>query len=271
MPRLSWDRNKDRKYATGTDHGILFLRNPDGTYSKGVVWNGLTAVSINPSGGEPTAFWADNAKYLNLLSAEELSLTIEAYSYPRSFKPCLGRRELIDGVTVTQQKRQMFGFCFRSLIGNAEEGNDYSYEIHIIYGCTASPSEKTYSTINDSPEAVTLSWEVSTLPEVVEGFKPTAHFVFSGPRYKDTGLMNVLRAIEDLLYGLDDDVYVLDSDGENILDSEGEPVKSFASEPHLPSLQEIQEVYNSEAFAAASDDTMILDSSGSKIRTFVPN
>lgn len=243
MPRLSWDKTKDRIYETGTDRGVLFLRNADGTYSGGVVWNGLTAVTLNPSGGEATAFWADNAKYLNLLSAEELGLTIEAYSYPRAFKPCLGRRELAPGVTVSQQKRQMFGFSFRSLVGNAEKGDDYSYKVYIIYGCMASPSERAYSTINDSPEAVTLSWEVSTLPIKLDGFKPTSEFVFDGARFKKLGLMNVLHAIEDILYGTKDTEsrlpeleelpalyvwhrYIRDSDGDTILDSDGNPLVS---------------------------------------------
>lgn len=243
MPRLVWDRTKERTYETGTDRGVLYLRNTDGTYSDGVVWNGLTSVSLNPSGAEASAFWADNVKYLNLLSAEELGFTIEAYSYPRQFRACLGRKELAPGITASQQKREMFGFSFRSLIGNAEQGTDCSYKLHVIYGCMASPSERSYATVNDSPEAVTLSWEISTLPIRVDDMKTTAEFEFDGKRFKSLGLMNVLHAIEDILYGTDDTParlilpeelpalytyfrYIRDSEGEIILDSYGEPLLS---------------------------------------------
>jgi len=243
MPRLVWDRTRERTYETGTDHGVLYIRNPDGTYSDGVVWNGLTTVTLNPSGAEASAFWADNIKYLNLLSAEELSFTVEAYSYPRQFRNCLGRKELVSGVLVGQQKRDMFGFSFRSLIGNAEQGTDYSYKLHVIYGCTASPSERSYATVNDSPEAVTLSWEISTLPIKVDDAKTTAEFEFDGKRFKSLGLMNVLHAIEDILYGTDDTParlilpeelpalytyfrYIRDSSGDIILDSDGQPLMS---------------------------------------------
>ena len=243
MSRLIWDRTQERIYETGTDHGVLYLRNSDGTYSDGVVWNGLTSVSLNPSGAEASAFWADNVKYLNLLSAEELGFTIEAYSYPRQFRNCLGRREVVPGFMVSQQKREMFGFSFRSLIGNAEQGTDYSYKLHVIYGCMASPSERSYATVNDSPEAVTLSWEISTLPIRVDDMKTTAEFEFDGKRFKSLGLMNVLHAIEDVLYGTDDTParlilpeelpalytyfrYIRDSDGETILDSDGQPILS---------------------------------------------
>lgn len=243
MSRLVWDRPRDRRYETGVDRGVLFLRADDGSYGNGVAWNGLAAVTKSPSGAEPTPFWADNMKYLNLLSAEELGLTIEAYSYPRAFRSCLGKATLMNGITISQQKRQGFAFSFRSLVGNAIEGNDFSYKIHLIYGCWASPSEKAHNTINESPEPITLSWEISTLPINVEGFKPTSEFVFDGPAYKEAGLMNVLRAIERILYGTDEtesriptleeirDIYIyerylLDSDGETLLDSKGRPMSS---------------------------------------------
>lgn len=243
MARLVWDKTKDRTYETGTDHGVLYLRNSDGTYTDGVVWNGLTSVSLNPSGAEASAFWADNIKYLNLLSAEELGFTIEAYSYPKQFRKCLGKADLVEGVSVGQQKREMFGFCFRSLMGNADVGTDYSYILHVIYGCMASPSERSYSTVNDSPEAVTLSWEISTLPIRLDNGKTTAEFEFNGRQFKSKGLMNVLHAIEDILYGTNDTEprmilpselpalytyhrYLRDSDGETLLDSEGNPLLS---------------------------------------------
>jgi len=243
MPRLKWDKRKERLYETGTDRGVLYLRNADGTYSAGVAWNGLASVSLNPSGGEATAFWADNVKYLNLLSAEELSFTIEAYSYPRQFRGCLGRKELVPGVLITQQNRETFGFCFRSLIGNDEKDTDFSYKLHLIYGCKASPSERSYNTTNDTPEAITLSWEVSTLPIQVNNGKTTAEFEFDGRRFKKLGIMDVLHAIEDILYGTDDaeprmilpeelpDIYLhyrymMDSDGETLYDNNGEPLQS---------------------------------------------
>lgn len=243
MSRLVWDRTEERTYETGTDRGVLYIRNDDGSYSDGVVWNGLTTVTLNPSGAEASAFWADNVKYLNLLSAEELGFTVEAYSYPRQFRRCLGRREIVTGVQIAQQKHDMFGFSFRSLVGNPEVGTDYSYKLHVIYGCLASPSERSYSTVNDSPEAVTLSWEISTLPIKIENGKTTAEFEFDGKRFKSLGLMNVLHAIEDILYGTDDTParlilpeelpalytyfrYIRDSSGDIILDSYGEPLQS---------------------------------------------
>ena len=241
MSRLIWDKLKDRTYETGTDHGVLYLRNHDGTYGEGTVWNGLTAVTINPSGGEATAFWADNAKYLNILSAEELGFTIEAYSYPKDFRVCFGRRQIVEGITVSQQKRESFGFSFRSKVGNPEAGDDYSYKIHVIYGCMASPSSKSYSTVNDSPEALTLSWEVSTLPVVIEGAKPTSEFVFDGLKYKQLGIMNILHAIENVLYGTDE------------------------TDPRLPSMDEIQEIYVYQRYMLDSDGEDLLDSSGNKM------
>lgn len=243
MSRLVWDRTKERTYETGTDRGVLYVRNDDGSYSEGVVWNGLTTVTLNPSGAEASAFWADNVKYLNLLSAEELGLTIEAYSFPRQFRRCLGRKEAVPGMQIAQQKHDMFGFSFRSLIGNPEEGTDYSYKLHVIYGCLASPSERSYNSVNDSPEAVTLSWEISTLPIKIDNGKTTAEFEFDGKRFKSLGLMNVLHAIEDILYGTDDTParmilpeelpalytyfrYIRDSNGETLLDSMGSPLMS---------------------------------------------
>ena len=245
MSHLVWDRLKDRSYETGTDRGVLYPMENDGSYGIGIAWNGLTAVTENHTGGEPNAFWADNAKYLNLLSLEELELTIEAYSYPREFKPCLGRAELAPGVEISQQKRQGFAFSYRSLVGNAVDGNNWSYKLHLIYGCKASPTERQYSTINESPEPVTLSWEVSTLPVRIEGYKPTSEFVFDGPTYKKNGLMNVMRAIENVLYG----------DNEN--------------DPRIPTLDEIREIYVYERYLRDSDDDTLLDSDGKPLLSSV--
>lgn len=241
MSRLVWDSMRDRKYETGVDHGVLYLQQPDGTYTDGIAWNGLTAVTENPSGAEPTALWADNIKYLNLLSSEEYGCTIEAYSYPRAFRPCLGKAEIADGVIVAQQPRKSFGFSYRTLIGNAELGNEYSYKIHIVYGCLASPSSVNYTTVNDSPEPITLSWEVTTTPISVENAKPTAEFVFDGSTYKKKGAMNVLHAIEDVLYGTED------------------------TDPRIPSLQEIRDIYVYERYIRDSSEEVMLDSSGNPL------
>lgn len=240
MSRLTWDGLRDRRYETGTDRGVLYLLE-NGEYSDGVAWNGLTAVTENPSGAEPSAFWADNIKYLNLLSAEDYGCTIEAYSYPAALRPCLGKAAIADGVTVSQQPRKGFGFSYRTLVGNAIDGPDYSYRVHVVYNCMASPPSKNYTTVNDSPEAITLSWEVSTTPVKLGDAKPTSEIVFDGPTYKKRGLMNVMHAVENVLYGTENENariptleeiqtiyvyerYLKDSDGEDILDSNGRPI-----------------------------------------------
>lgn len=246
MSRLVWDRLRDRRYETGVDHGVLFPLQ-DGIYSDGVPWNGLTAVTENPSGAEPAAFWADNVKYLNLLSAEEFGCTIEAYSYPAAFRPCLGKATIASGVTVSQQPRKGFGFSYRTLVGNAPEGNDYSYKIHIIYGCLASPSSKNYTTINESPEPISLSWEVSTTPVKIVNGKTTSHLLIDGPTYKKRGLMNVMHAVEDVLYGTDE------------------------TNSHIPTISEIQEIYVYERYIRDFDGETILDNNGNPIASSVYN
>ena len=164
--RLKWDQDGQRLYETGTDHGVLYVMNAAGTaYTNGVAWNGLTAVTESPSGAEETALWADNIKYLSLRSAEEFGGTIEAYTYPEEFAECDGSKEVADGVFIGQQTRKKFGFSYRSIIGNDTLGNDYSEKIHVIYGCSINPSERAYSTVNDSPEAATFSWEFSTIAQ----------------------------------------------------------------------------------------------------------
>lgn len=240
MSRLEWDKPNDRIYETGVDHGVLYLLN-NGVYSDGCAWNGLTAVTENPSGAEATALWADNIKYLNLLSAEEFGCTIEAYSYPAAFRPCLGKAVIADGVTIGQQTRKSFGFSYRTIVGNAPSGNDWSYKIHVIYGCLASPSSVNYATINDSPEAIQLSWEVTTTPIKIDGMKPTSEMTFDGPSYKKRGLMNVLHAIEDVLYGTED------------------------SAPTIPTPQQITEIYVYQRYIRDSDGEDLLDSSGNRI------
>lgn len=176
MAKLVWDKTGERYYETGVKNGVLYVYDSTGKkYGTGVAWNGLTAVTESPSGAEATALYADDIKYLNLMSNEEFGATIEAYTYPDEFAECDGSASLATGVMVGQQKRKTFGLAYKTTVGNDVDGNDYGYKLHIIYGCLAAPSEKAYATINDSPEAITFSWEVTTTPvEVGEGFKPTA-------------------------------------------------------------------------------------------------
>ena len=198
MSKLIWDKTGERYYETGVKNGVLYIPT-EGVYSKGVAWNGLTAVTESPSGAEATALYADDMKYLSLYSAEEFGATIEAYTYPDEFAQCDGSAELTKGVSIGQQARKTFGLCYRTTIGNDTDGNDYGYKLHMIYGCMASPSEKAYATINDSPEAITFSWEVTTTPVSVAGFKPTASITIDSTKADPTKL----AALEDILYGKD--------------------------------------------------------------------
>ena len=197
MSKLVWDQTGERYYETGVKMGVLYPQSASGTYPKGVAWNGLTAVTESPSGAEATPLYADDIKYLNLYSAEEFGATIEAYTYPDEFAECDGSAELATGVTIGQQKRKAFGLCYRTTIGNDTDGNDHGYKIHIIYGAMASPSEKAYATINDSPEAITFSWEVTTTPVSVSGFKPTASVTIDSTKVDGTKL----KQLEAILYG----------------------------------------------------------------------
>lgn len=197
MSKLVWDKVGERKYENGVDRGVLYLQDSTGAYPKGVAWNGLTAVSENPSGAEPTPLWADNIKYLNLISAEEFGASIECYFYPDEFMECNGEKEVATGVTIGQQNRKAFGFCYRTIIGNDVEGADYGYKLHLVYGCKATPSEKGYGTVNDSPDAITLSYEVSTTPVEVEGCKPTAILTVDSTKIP----AEKLEELEAILYG----------------------------------------------------------------------
>ena len=199
MAKITWDKTGERLYETGVDHGVLYLLQNNGAYDKGVAWNGLTAVTESPSGAEPNPLYADNIKYLNLLSTEEFGATIEAYTYPDEFAECDGSASLADGVMAGQQKRKTFGLCYRTVIGNDIDGNDHGYKLHFIYGALAAPSEKAYSTINDSPEAITFSWEISTTPVEVAGFKPMASVTIDSTKADSTKL----AALETILYGKD--------------------------------------------------------------------
>lgn len=200
MAKLVWDKTGDRLYETGVKNGVLYIPTA-GVYSKGVAWNGLTAVTESPSGAEATALYADDIKYLSLMSTEEFGATIEAYTYPDEFAACDGSAELADGVTIGQQKRSTFGLCYKTTIGNDTDGNDHGYKLHIIYGAQAAPSEKAYATINDSPEAITFSWEITTTPVNVTGAKPTASLVIDSTKADPSKL----AALEDILYGKDGD------------------------------------------------------------------
>ena len=197
MSKLVWDQTGERYYETGVKMGVLYPQSASGTYPKGVVWNGLTAVTESPSGAEATPLYADDIKYLNLYSAEEFGATIEAYTYPDEFAECDGSAEVATGVTIGQQNRKAFGLCYRTTIGNDTDGNDHGYKLHIIYGAMASPSEKAYATINDSPEAITFSWEITTTPVSVSGFKPTASVTIDSTKVDGTKL----KQLEAILYG----------------------------------------------------------------------
>ena len=214
MAKIEWDKTGERLYETGVKNGVLYVQEA-GAYPKGVAWNGLTAVTESPSGAEATPLYADDIKYLNLLSAEEFGATIEAYTYPDEFAECDGSASLADGVMIGQQARKTFGLCYRTAIGNDIDGNDHGYKLHIIYGALAAPTEKAYATINDSPEAITFSWEVTTTPVNVTGAKPTASITIDSTKADPTKL----AALEDVLYGKD-----------------GEP----GNEPRLPLPDEIK-------------------------------
>lgn len=197
MAKLKWDSTGERLYETGVKQGVLYLLDETGAYKNAVAWNGLTAVTESPSGAEATALYADDIKYLSLMSAEEFGATIEAYTYPEEFGQCDGSASLATGVYIGQQARKTFGMCYKTTLGNDVEGNDYGYKLHIIYGAKAAPSEKAYATINDSPEAITFSWEITTTPVNVEGFKPTASIVIDSTKADKT----CLAALEAKLYG----------------------------------------------------------------------
>ena len=197
MSKIVWDQTGERLYETGVKRGVLYVQDTGGTYPKGVAWNGLTAVTESPSGAEATPLYADDIKYLNLISTEELGGTIEAYTYPDEFAECDGSASIATGVYIGQQSRKTFGMCYTTTVGNDVDSNAHGYKLHLIYGALASPSEKAYSTINDSPEAITFSWEFSTTPVNVTGFKPTANIVIDSTK----ATPEKMAALEKILYG----------------------------------------------------------------------
>jgi hypothetical protein len=199
MAPLTWDNVGERIYETGVDHGVLYIPNNAGVYNNGVAWNGLTTVTESPSGAEATPQYADNIKYLNLTSAEEFGATIEAFTYPDEFAQFDGSVSPVAGVTIGQQARRSFGLAYRTRMGNDLEGTDFGYKLHLIYGAQAAPSEKAYATINDSPEAITFSWDITTTPVAVAGHKPTALLTIDSTKVDPADL----ATLEDMLYGTD--------------------------------------------------------------------
>lgn len=194
---IEWDKTGEHLYETGVDRGVLYVMDNNGAYPEGVAWNGLTGVTESPSGAEANAIYADNIKYLNLFSAEEFGATVEAYTYPDEFALCDGSAALGTGIMIGQQPRKTFGLCYRTVVGNDVAGESYGYKLHIIYGAMASPSEKAYQTINDSPEAITFSWELNTTPVNVTGHKPTATLTIDSTKTTE----GKMAAIEAVLYG----------------------------------------------------------------------
>lgn len=199
MAKIKWDETGEKIYETGVKNGVLYLPNETGEYVKGVAWNGLTAVTESPSGAESTPLYADDIKYVELFSAEEFGATLECYTYPDEFAECDGSAEPTPGVIIGQQNRKTFGLCYRTTLGNDVKGNEYGYKLHLIYGAKASPSEKSYSTINDSPEAITFSYEITTTPVNVTGHKPTASLTINSTKVE----AGKLQQLEALLYGGD--------------------------------------------------------------------
>ncbi len=195
--KLVWDADGERLFETGVNQGVLYPMNSSGIYPLGVAWNGLTGVTESPSGAEPNPLYADNIKYLNLMSAEEFGATVEAYTYPDEFEACDGSATLATGVQVGQQTRQGFGLSYKTLLGNDTDGSDYGYKLHLVYGAKASPSEKSYETVNESPDAITFSWDITTTPVAVPGMKPSASLTIGSNQVNGAAL----TALEDILYG----------------------------------------------------------------------
>lgn len=197
MTRIAWDAAGERLFETGVDRCVLYVMNASGAYPLGVPWNGVTNITESPSGAEPSPLYADNIKYLNLVSVEEFGATIEAYTYPEEFGECDGSVEAVTGVMLGQQARKKFGLCYRTRLGNDVDGDAHGYKLHLIYGCSAAPSEKAYQTVNESPEAITFSWELTTTPPTVTGHRPTACIIIDSTKVAPADL----AGLEDVLYG----------------------------------------------------------------------
>lgn len=244
MSKLVFDRPADRVYETGIQNGVIFpIRY--GRYQDGVVWNGLTAVNERPSGSEPNALYADNIKYLNLLSDEEFAATVEAYSYPNECRRCLGETEIAQGVYIAQQSRQHFGLVYKTMRGNAESQDARDYKLHLLFNCMVGPSEKNFGTVNETPEAITFSWELQAEKQYVSNFKPSANLVLDSVKMTKAGFYNLLRFIEDQVYGTD------------------------SSDPHFLSLTELTEIVPQMIYLRDNENGAILDSAGNRIQSFV--
>lgn len=242
--KLSFDNAGERYFETGTDKCILFLI--DGrNYRNGVTWNGIVSVSESSDGAEPTAIYADNRKYLNSVSDENIKLTVEAYTYPDEFNECIGKAEIMQGLFISQQRRRHFGFCYRTKYGNDTDGSDFGYKIHIVFDCLATPSDETHSTVSDSPEAMTYSWEFDTVPVNVSGRKPSSEMIFDSRILRNAGLFNVLKAIERRLYG------------------SGTTSSSFVSP------LQINGIFDTEMYIRDSGNNVITDSMGTNLRSRV--
>lgn len=200
MAKLEWDKTGERLYETGVSQGVCYPQAADGTYPSGAAWNGLISVSMNPTGAEPNALWADNIKYLNLISTEELEGSIEAYTYPDAFAECNGEKDLVTGAKIGQQPRKPFGLCYKTILGNDTQLDNHGYKLHLIYGCTVTPSEKAYETVNDSPDAIQMSWDFSTVPVNVTDAKPTASIEIDSTKFTGTDA-DKLTALENILFG----------------------------------------------------------------------
>lgn len=244
MAKLEWDEIGERVYEAGVDRVALYVLE-NSKYKKGVPWNGISAINENPSGGEITPLYADNIRYLNVMSAEEYGLGIEAYNYPEEFSSCDGIAEIATGVTIGQQKRNHFGLTFRTFIGDDQNGINRGYKLHLVYNGIASPSERNHQTIGESTDLVSYSWDVTTTPVHIEGYKPSASLVLESYKFKRAGLYNVFRYIEGLLYGT------------NNTDSK------------LPEVNEVVEAFQLEMYLRDSNGELLLDSSGNKIQSRV--
>lgn len=198
---LEWDAFGSRTYETGVDHGVLYLPDSSGAYTNAYVWNGLTSVSESSEGGEPEALYADNIKYLELVSAEDKSLSISAYTYPEEFEECDGTRSPVKGLKISQQTRKKFGFSWRTKVGNDDKGDEYGYKLHLAYGCLAAPTEREYATVNDSPEAIEFSWDVSCTPVAISGYKDAAILTVNSFDFTTDEEKAALAALEEALYG----------------------------------------------------------------------
>lgn len=243
MSKIIWDEVGKRLYETGLDRGVLY-RMSSGQYGSGAPWDGLISISEKPSGGESNPIYADNMKYLNLISQEDFGASVEAYRYPDEYVKCLGKDEIAPGVAISQQERLHFGLSYRTFVGSDNGFND-RYKIHIVYDCAASTSETGHSTMSDTPEAVVLSWEVSTNPIIVGDFKPTSCLTIDSGVLKSQGLMNALRKIEDVLYG------------------------TAQLNARLPLPLEVRDIFRNQMYLVDANDEFITDSSGNQIRSSV--